>query len=75
MELVFNKLPKMQGEKIRWSSSKGVCMWTFYLPASLSASGFQGAGRQNPRFTQTLCNPLSLCAAPSLWGFFGLSDT
>jgi hypothetical protein len=35
------------------------CLITFDLPASLSASGFQGAGRQagrqNPRFSQSLC--------------------
>jgi hypothetical protein len=67
MELVFNKLPRGQGEKIRWSSSKGVCMCTFYLPASLSASGFQGAGRQNPRFSQSCAQPtLAVCGSLSL---------
>jgi hypothetical protein len=35
-------------------------MCTFYLPASFSASGFQGgAGRQNPRFSQSCALPIS----------------
>jgi len=35
----------------RWADN--VCMCTFDLPAYLSASGFQGAGRQNPGFSQS----------------------
>ncbi len=38
----------------RWADN--VCMCTFYLPASFSATGFQGAaGRQNPRFFTIMC--------------------
>jgi len=35
-------------------------MCTFYLPASLSASGFQGAGRQNPGSSQSCARPICL---------------
>jgi len=33
-------------------------MCTFYLPASISASGFQGAGRQNPWSSQSCACPI-----------------
>jgi hypothetical protein len=39
----------------RWADY--VCMCTFYLPASLSASEFQGAGRQNPVSSQSSVRP------------------
>jgi hypothetical protein len=42
----------------RWADN--VCMCTFNLPASFSASGFQGgAGRQNQRFSQSCALPIS----------------
>jgi len=50
----------------RWADN--VCMCTFDLPANLSASGYQGAGMQNPRFFTIMCtNRLLFCG---LWNFF-----
>ncbi len=51
----------MDQEK-RWADY--VCMCTFYLPASLSASGFQGAGRQNPGSSQSCARPQDM---QTLW--------
>jgi hypothetical protein len=49
----------------RWADN--VCMYTFYLPASFSAIGFQeGAGMQNPRFSQSCAPPISCTLSLSL---------
>jgi hypothetical protein len=45
-----------------------VCMCTFYMPASISASGFQGAGRQNPWSSQSCVCPI--CSQ----GYLGTPD-
>jgi hypothetical protein len=43
----------------RWADYE--CMCAFCPPASLSASEFQGAGRQKPRFSQSCARAERLC--------------
>jgi len=49
--LMGNQAPKVARERKPDETAKKVgrlCMCTFYRPATLSASGFQGEARQNP---------------------------
>jgi hypothetical protein len=49
--IVFNKLMDQLKRTMLY-------MCTFYLPASPSASGFQGAGKQNPGSSQSCVRPI-----------------